>query len=224
MNINLKDEESLQHYFEHTMSGGEEQNFLIDVASRDDMRLAFRSQLELLKVVGKDLVAMPGAAFVRERTLAALGLSAMLLAPQEEAKAAAGFVSRTFDVIRKPMVSLSLGLLIGGAGVYGVMPGAKVEQNVAAPMKQVGSSGSQPEQQGLQAGEPALPMREATAGGVTTERAASKRVVSTKANTLQAVKTNANSTPEHLPIVGTEKPIDVTIESKFSKPSDTNSK
>ena len=216
MNINLKDEESLQHYFEHTMSGGEEQNFLIDVASRDDMRLAFRSQLELLKAVGKDLVAMPGAAFVRERTLAALGLSAMLLAPQEEAKAAASFVSRTFDVIRKPMVSLSLGLLIGGAGVYGVMPGAKVEQNVAAPQKEemLAPTVSQPAMQNT------IPEV-----GVTTERAASKRVVSSKVNTLQAVKTNANPAQEPpLPIVNTKKPGGVIIDPKIHKPGETESK
>jgi hypothetical protein len=215
MNINLKDEELLQQYFEHDMSGGEEQNFLIDVAARDDMRLAFRSQLELLKAVGKDKMAMPAAAFVRERTLAALGLSAMLLAPQEEAKAAPSLMSRTFDVLRKPVVSLSLGLLIGGAGVYGILPGSHVEQKVIAPKQEISTPlTTEPTKQNA--------MPEAIS---TNERAAVKHVVSAKA--LQTVATSPNADPSQkpLPIVDTKKAGKGSIiEPTFKKPTDTNSK
>lgn len=215
MNINLKDEELLQQYFEHDMSGGEEQNFLIDVAARDDMRMAFRSQLELLKAVGKDKMAMPAAAFVRERTLAALGLSAMLLAPQEEAKAAPSLMSRTFYVLRKPVVSLSLGLLIGGVGVYGILPGARVEHNAAATPKQEISAPliTEPTKQNA--------MPEAIS---TNERSAVKHGVSSKA--LHSVATTTSpSTNEKLQVVQKQKPAKgVIIEPTFKKPSDTISK
>src|SRR5579883_383745 len=78
--MNLRDEEQLQRYFERKMSGTEEQNFLIDVAARDDMRLAFRSQLELLKALraDKDATMLP-AVLLRGRTLATLGLGATLV-------------------------------------------------------------------------------------------------------------------------------------------------
>src|SRR5512146_1352414 len=78
--MNLRDEEQLQRYFDHKMSSAEEQNFLIDIAARDDMRLAFRSNLELLKALRADKdAATVSAAIVRGRTLTALGLGAALL-------------------------------------------------------------------------------------------------------------------------------------------------
>jgi hypothetical protein len=72
----IKQEESINRYLEHTMSSAEEQNFLISLAASDDMRMAFRSHLELMKAVRKDKDDLRSVAQVRNRTLAALGLSA----------------------------------------------------------------------------------------------------------------------------------------------------
>src|SRR5213595_3195023 len=77
--MNIRDEEQLQQYFERQMSSGQEQNFLINVAARDDMRLAFRSQLELLKAVREDKDASGSPTFVRSKTLGALGLGGALV-------------------------------------------------------------------------------------------------------------------------------------------------
>ena len=83
----MKHEEQLNRYFEHGMSGSEEQNFLISVAASDELRIAFRSQLELIKAVRSDKDALHSGrdgepvARVRDRTLAALGLSATAAAP-----------------------------------------------------------------------------------------------------------------------------------------------
>jgi hypothetical protein len=72
----IKQEESINRYLEHAMSSAEEQNFLITLAASDDMRMAFRSHLELMKAVRKDKDDLRSVAQVRNRTLAALGLSA----------------------------------------------------------------------------------------------------------------------------------------------------
>jgi hypothetical protein len=80
-----KHEEQLNDFFEHALSPAEEQNFLISVAASDELRIAFRSQLELMKAVrsDKDNLRMGASpvAQVRNRTLAALGLSATAATP-----------------------------------------------------------------------------------------------------------------------------------------------
>jgi hypothetical protein len=75
--MTLKNEELLSRYFERKMTSGEEQNFLISVAANDELRLAFRSQLELMRAVSNDKDGIRSAAEVRMRTLAALGLSTL---------------------------------------------------------------------------------------------------------------------------------------------------
>jgi hypothetical protein len=128
--MNLRDEEQLQKYFDRSMSSGEEQNFLIDVAARDEMRLAFRSQLELLKALraDKDAAILP-AALVRNRTLAALGIGAAIASEVSKEKEVAHTAampltsgSRLWSFLRRPAVMLSTGLLAGAATMYSVMP------------------------------------------------------------------------------------------------------
>src|SRR5437016_13946222 len=110
--MNIRDEEQLQQYFERQMSGSQEQNFLINVAARDDMRLAFRSQLELLKAVREDKDSSGSPTFVRTKTLSALGLGGALvpssLKEQETAQAtmaASSSLWRTLgNMFRRPVI------------------------------------------------------------------------------------------------------------------------
>lgn len=137
--MNIRDEELVQRYFDHSMSGGEEQNFLIDVAARDDMRMAFRSQLELLKAIKFDKDVLGGTGLVRERTLAALGLTAMLTTPTDEAVAAPTFIQNVRGFFTKPYTMLVAGLLAGGLATYAVIPTnttvapVKSEQQIVQP-------------------------------------------------------------------------------------------
>lgn len=138
--MNIRDEELVQRYFDHSMSSGEEQNFLIDVAARDDMRMAFRSQLELLKAIKFDKDILGGTGLVRERTLAALGLTAMLTATTEEAIAAPTFMQNVRGFIAKPYTMLVAGILAGGLATYSVLPSntvmvapVKTEQQIVQP-------------------------------------------------------------------------------------------
>ncbi len=68
-------EAQLNEFFENGMSPTEEQNFLISVAASDELRIAFKSHLELMRAVRSDKDNLR-VAQVRSRTLAALGLSA----------------------------------------------------------------------------------------------------------------------------------------------------
>jgi hypothetical protein len=137
----MKQEEQLNRYFEHTMSSSEEQNFLISVAASDQMRIAFRSQLELMKAVRSDKDALHAGmsghpvAHVRYRTLAALGLSATA-APlldqeftHESATQAAGMqtagiapkMSFFRSILRMPTLALTAGLALGIISTTAVM-------------------------------------------------------------------------------------------------------
>ena len=148
--MNIRDEELLHRYFERQMSTGEEQNFLIDVAARDDMRVAFRSQLELLKAVRRDKDIMRGATFVRERTLSALGFASAALPTflaEDEAEAAPIATATSSGwraILHKPLVMLTGGLLVGSIATIGVVnmksadnqPTQVVSTPAAAPVEQ----------------------------------------------------------------------------------------
>lgn len=131
----MKHEEQLNDFFEHTLSPAEEQNFLISVAASDELRIAFRSQLELMKAVRSDKdnlrVGANPVAQVRNRTLAALGLSATAATPfieqelmrggrAEQAHTASQAASvsgpglqRFGHLLHIPALALSAGLLLG---------------------------------------------------------------------------------------------------------------
>jgi hypothetical protein len=141
--MNIRDEELVQRYFDHSMSGGEEQSFLIDVAARDDMRMAFRSQLELLKAIKFDKDVLGGTGLVRERTLAALGLTAMLATPTDDVVAAPTFMQNVRGFFTKPYTMLLAGVLAGGLATYAVIPTNTVmvppvrnEQQIVQPSSQ----------------------------------------------------------------------------------------
>lgn len=144
--MNLRDEEILQNYFDRKMTAPEEQNFLIDVAARDDMRLAFRSNLELLKAVRADKDAA-SIALVRSSTLASLGLGAGLLPnalkEQEAAQASVAQASiikpsGLWNLIRRPVSMLVMGLLAGSAITYSLLPASTPEsaQQLSPPAAQ----------------------------------------------------------------------------------------
>ncbi|SRR5579883_482122 len=142
--MGMNKEEQLNRYFEHAMSSKEEQNFLISVAASDEMRIAFRSQLELMKAVRHDKDALRSVAQIRNRTLTALGLSATAVTPfiehelmrdaaSKEQVVSAGisspiatavrapWFSRALSLLRHPILTLTAGLAIGVSSTAIVM-------------------------------------------------------------------------------------------------------
>jgi hypothetical protein len=148
-------EEQLHRYFEHVMSPVEEQSFLITVAASDEMRIAFRSQLELMKAVRSDKDSLRSVAQVRSRTLTALGLSATAVTPfiehellrgakSQEAEInqsagilgdssplSGGWISRISSLIRQPIIALTGGLALGVLSTTAVM--REIESNANMP-------------------------------------------------------------------------------------------
>jgi len=120
--MNIRDEEQLQQYFERGMTSAQEQNFLINVAARDDMRLAFRSQLELLKAVREDKDASGSPTFVRSKTLTALGLGGALMPSslrEQETQAATlapSILQKIGAAFKRPAISIAVGLVAGVLG------------------------------------------------------------------------------------------------------------
>lgn len=140
----INQEEQISRYFDHTMSSSEEQNFLITLAASDAMRIAFRSQLELMKAVRHDAdrlrsVAAGRTTAVRDRTLTALGLSATAVAPFIEQEIDRSWhnatpsaphqtanVSPVRGFFAKPKYALGTGLFLGFMSAVAVL-------NVAGP-------------------------------------------------------------------------------------------
>lgn len=125
----MRQEEQITRYFEHGMSAAEEQNFLISLAASDEMRVSFRSQLELMKAVRSDSDALRSVASVRDRTLMALGLSATAVTPfieqelirssrnQPQPSATSGFAR----LLHAPKYALGTGLFLGFISAVAVM-------------------------------------------------------------------------------------------------------
>lgn len=146
--MNLKHEEQITRYFERQMSSGEEQSFLISLAASDEMRIAFRSHLELMKALRQDKESMTSAVPVRARTFAALGIAASAIpfmdnelrsAPiQQTASVAPAVATKTgLSIVKNFVRSHALGMALGvGVGLGGAMlmdnPSTNVEQPGAA--------------------------------------------------------------------------------------------
>jgi hypothetical protein len=79
--MTLRNEDLIVRYFDRNMSVSEEQNFLISLAASDELRIAFRSHLELNRAIRQDKDDMRPVAQVRSRTLATLGLTAAATLP-----------------------------------------------------------------------------------------------------------------------------------------------
>jgi hypothetical protein len=137
--MNIRDEEQLQQYFERQMTGAQEQNFLINVAARDDMRLAFRSQLELLKAVREDKDASGSPTFIRTKTLSALGLGGALVpSGLKEQEVEASFAQTSVwqnigAAFKRPAISITTGLLAGVLGTAFLMPSNTAPERAASP-------------------------------------------------------------------------------------------
>jgi hypothetical protein len=216
--MNIRDEELVQRYFERDMTSGEEQNFLIDVAARDDMRLAFRSHLELIKAVGRDREISSATALVRERTLAALGLSAaMLPLATEDADAAVPFATRIAGGVKsffmKPVTLLLGGILVGGIGAYSLSNTATTQTPSARENQIVRPAITNPENVQSAPANVAAPV----------DAPAQKDIVAPHtANRAQGTTQNIHtSQTENVPVINTENPIQVTVKKpKIEKPAE----
>jgi hypothetical protein len=209
--MNIRDEEQLQQYFERGMSAAEEQNFLINVAARDDMRLAFRSQLELLKAVREDKDSSGSPTFVRTKTLTALGLGAALVPSslkQQETETASlspSILKKFGSTLRRPAISLTTGLLVGILGTSFLVTGTANE-----PLK--------PSAPAITA--PAVQNAPQVAAPVTTEpveNKTSKSHVSSKTDLTRQTNTTENPTP----IINQSAPGKVKVHNTVNKPDDS---
>lgn len=156
--MTLKNEEMLSKYFERKMTSSEEQNFLISVAANDELRLAFRSQLELMRAVSNDKDGIRSAVEVRARTLAAIGLSTLaadsflehdlLRQPKDEAAAISTSAMHQASITTGPitsatsgiasffkssMMTVVAGLTVGFIGAMAIFSGGPEEQVKSNP-------------------------------------------------------------------------------------------
>jgi hypothetical protein len=216
--MNIRDEEQLQQYFERQMTGAQEQNFLINVAARDDMRLAFRSQLELLKAVREDKDASGSPTFIRTKTLTALGLGGALVpSGLKEKEVEASVVSTSMwqnigAAFKRPVVSVATGLLAGVLGTAFLMPSNTIHESAVSPNPIISAPAIQTPATTVPAAVTAEPAKDQPAKSV------SNHVPIMPAHH-QAV-THQNSTP----VLDNQSPGEIEVKTKIHKPEESGKK
>jgi hypothetical protein len=244
--MTLKNEELLSRYFERKMTSGEEQNFLISVAANDELRLAFRSQLELMRAVSNDKDGIRSAAEVRMRTLAALGLSTLaadsylehdlLSRPAaEEAKRevviqAASSQGGFMNFIKSPVTTVVGGLAIGFMAAIAIFSSPEPEVRQPAhqqvPVPQVQAPGSVDlklqETPQIQPNSAVLEQKRSMAAkpNVSAARKAAGETIAPNSG----LELKANGTEEQ-PVVDRQNPSPIQVNpAKIKKPTDSTAK
>ena len=209
--MNIRDEEQLQQYFERQMTGSQEQNFLINVAARDDMRLAFRSQLELLKAVREDKDASGSPTFIRTKTLGALGLGGALMPSslkEQETKALAASSSVWQNIgatFKRPLVSVSAGLLVGILGTSILMPASETHDRGT-------SSGAVISVPATQTPKVAVPSALA--------QPAKDQLGNKAAHSTVSSANHQRITQKNIPVTDSRKPGEIDVKNNIHKPDD----
>src|ERR1051325_9985182 len=213
--MNIRDEEQLQQYFERAMTSAQEQNFLINVAARDDMRLAFRSQLELLKAVREDKDASGSPTFVRSKTLTALGLGASLVPgslKEQESQAASlspTILQKIGFAFRRPAISIATGLIAGVLGTSFFSGQRATETNLPVSKPSV--------QAPVQMPQIAVPDP-----GISTPVENKSLKSHTAAKPVLHTQTEAET--NHTPVVDETKPTKVGVDNRIHKPENPGQK
>ncbi len=219
--MNIKDEEQLQQYFERQMTSSQEQNFLINVAARDDMRMAFRSQLELLKAVREDKDTSGSPMFARSKTLTALGLGGALVPSalkQQEVEASivpTSFLQNMGSMFRRPAISITAGLLAGILGTAFLMPAnvnpSHEANRTSAPVTSSPVIVPAPEK--------------SISAPLTNDPIKNQPKHSSRASvTHNAINTDRNQQLPSTPIINNNKPGKVAVDNSIQKPGDAQKK
>jgi hypothetical protein len=241
--MTLGQEEQISRYFDHAMSSGEEQNFLITLAASDGMRIAFRSQLELMKAVRSDAdrlrsVAADRTSVVRDRTLTALGLSATAVTPfiEQELMGSSHDASinatpsapHRANFFAKPKYALGTGLFLGFMSAVAVLniagPGTSVNPSTRVAQPAVVSTQNPTHQNSANETIPASDALHKVADE-RSSAAVTGHAHAVKHHAMQtAVKTTANTVQTSaLPEVNTTNPANVKVKTQISKPADDRS-
>ncbi len=215
--MNIRDEEQLQQYFERQMTGAQEQNFLINVAARDDMRLAFRSQLELLKAVREDKDASGSPTFIRTKTLTALGLGGALVPSSlKEKEVEASLASTTAwqnigTAFKRPLVSISAGLLVGILGTSFFLPSNQTHESATSPVRVISA--------------PAMQTPVVAAPSSTAAEPSKDQPVKTAAVHSAATLANHQKiSQKNMPVTDNRKPGEIDVKNNIHKPEDSGKK
>jgi hypothetical protein len=218
--MNIRDEEQLQQYFERGMTSAQEQNFLINVAARDDMRLAFRSQLELLKAVREDKDASGSPTFIRSKTLTALGLGGALMPSslkEQEAQTATlapSILEKIGTAFKRPAISIATGLIAGVLGTsFFIGQSAQEKYQPASTSSPV-----------IQA--PVMQQAPQTIAPTEAVPAPVENRANRSHGTNRAVMTTTKnqSATNHTPIINQTKPGPIGVDNKIHKPEDPGQK
>ncbi|MDP4237328.1 MAG: hypothetical protein Q8919_12850 [Bacteroidota bacterium] len=134
--------DQISAFIDNELDGVQEQDFLISLASSDNLRKSFRSELVLKNVIHRDEVLTTPSRDMRGAVLATLGIAGASALASETADAATA-VSATKATFFKAMFASKLNVLVtasmvtasalGGYAVHSVIAEKPAPQTISAP-------------------------------------------------------------------------------------------
>ena len=135
--------DQISAYIDNELSGEQEQNFLISLASSDGLRKSFRSELVLKNVIHRDEVLTTPSRDMRGAVLTTLGIAGVSALAGETADAATA-VSATKATFMKTMFASKLNALVtasmvtasalGGYAVHSVIAEKPAPKVISSPV------------------------------------------------------------------------------------------
>ncbi len=135
--------DQISAYIDNELSGEQEQNFLISLASSDGLRKSFRSELVLKNVIHRDEVLTSPSRDMRGAVLTTLGIVGVSALASETADAATA-VSATKATFMKTLFASKLNALVtasmitasalGGYAVHSVIAEKPAPQVISSPV------------------------------------------------------------------------------------------
>ncbi|MFI5264826.1 MAG: hypothetical protein ACHQM6_09950 [Candidatus Kapaibacterium sp.] len=135
--------DQISAFIDNELTGEQEQDFLISLASSDGLRKSFRSELVLKNVIHRDEVLTTPSRKMRGAVLTTLGIGGATALASETADAAATAVPAAKSIFVKTLFASKLNAIItasmvtasalGGYGIHTIIAEKSAQNTISAP-------------------------------------------------------------------------------------------
>jgi len=145
--MNMTQHDQISAFIDNELTGEQEQDFLISLASSEGLRKSFRSELVLKNVIHRDEVLTTPSRNMRGAVLTTLGIGGAAVLASETADAAttavpaakatfvkAVFASKLNAIITASMVTASA---LGGYGIHSMIAEKPVPTTITVPARSI---------------------------------------------------------------------------------------
>ena len=220
--------DKISSYIDNELTGEQEQEFLISLAASEGLRKAFRSELELKKVIHRDEVVTAPPRELRSVLFAALGFGAGASVIGAEAatatiqSAASQGILRALFATKASTIITAVG--IGASALIGYGTHALVADDPKPQQQVVRQATPQivtPTQPTVQQPVEELPAPQKSVASTASSHSASKHIVQKSKPEVKPVETVTSTIPEGVSGVGSSAAVKVRTKKDGQKPLDS---